>query len=368
MGTKEKVRQAEEQAKAMKEAFPNSPFPCLLLSSIALRGGQVSASLELLNEFLETNKPTDPSTDFSSPLIRLAIAQIKYQQKNLKEAIAVLTESGDAVHFPGVTRVVVMLYMKIGELESAFSTLREASDSLRTRVDELGGFAANPRGEVLFSLKLYKQMLSSMAKFAMDHARYRDALDCYDQLLEIETVGAAREEHLLSKFVALAYVDPEQAAELEKTFKAPAEIDTSSVDVNALEALPAGYFSQVSDKGKSKEGKKEADAEEGSSEVIEKKKRKRKKKKLTGKRKPKGYTEGYVHPDPERWKPLKERSYYKRRRGRGANKEKLRGGHQGAGALEHLAGSAGSGSGSGSGSGGRPAPQAKGGRGKGRRR
>ena len=188
MGTKDKVRQAEEFTKEMIKLFPQSPFPTLLLSSIYLRRGQVALSLEVLSNYLKQDTPSEPENDFRSPLIRLAIAQIKYQQKNYQEAIAVLTDSGDAIHFPAVTQVVVMASLKIGDVNGAFQILQNAVNYFRVRTEKMGGFQPNSKGEALFVFNLYKKMLSSLADFAMARARYSEALRCFNTLTEIDGI------------------------------------------------------------------------------------------------------------------------------------------------------------------------------------
>ena len=170
--------------------------------------------------------------------------------------------------------------------------------------------------------------------------------------------------HLLSKFVALAHVDPDQAVAMEKKLGMDSEIDISSVDAASLEALPASSLSQhPSEKPKLKKESGDVVPTEQAA-----KKKKKKKRKLVGKRRPKKYDESFVHPDSERWLPLRERSYYKRKRGRRDKNQNLRGGHQGAASLDSLAQTSSSSTGAPPARGGNVAPAARGGgRSRGRR-
>ena len=326
MGSKEKVKQAEEFCKRMTTAFPASPFPFLLLGSMYLRRGQVSEAVEILRGFgkVEGQGKEEPNPP-AKAVVRLALSQIRYQQKNYEEALSILQSGEDDIaFFPAVVGAVVFLYSRNGNAADSYAYLEKALGFwLKKYADD---------GQDPVAKEMSITMLEVTSTYATRLGKYDKAASFLKKLIALD--ASKKKKYMLSLLIVLAHIDPAEAVQLEGTMGNVPQISTAEVDVAALEALPIGVLSQqkaVAEVEEKAEKGKESDVQK-----IEKKPRKKKKQK---KKLPKNYDPNFVHPDPERWKPLRDRSYYRRKRGRGA-KEKARGGHQGAAVMDESSGAA----------------------------
>ncbi|POI28378.1 hypothetical protein CIB84_007873, partial [Bambusicola thoracicus] len=160
---------------------------------------------------------------------------------------------------------------------------------------------------------VHLSLIREAANFKLKHGRKKEAISDLEELWKQNPKDA----HTLAQLIsAYSLVDPEKAKVLSKHLPSS---DTMSlkVDVDALENSHGATYVRK------KAGKLTGDnqqKEQGQGEV--KKKKKKKKGKL-----PKNY-DPKVTPDPERWLPMRERSYYRGRK-KGKKKDQVGKGTQG---------------------------------------
>uniref|UniRef100_A0A8C3L156 Signal recognition particle subunit SRP72 n=1 Tax=Chrysolophus pictus TaxID=9089 RepID=A0A8C3L156_CHRPC len=160
---------------------------------------------------------------------------------------------------------------------------------------------------------VHLSLIREAANFKLKHGRKKEAISDLEELWKQNP----KDVHTLAQLIsAYSLADPEKAKVLSKHLPSS---DTMSlkVDVDALENSHGATYVRK------KAGKLTGDSqqkEQGQGEV--KKKKKKKKGKL-----PKNY-DPKVTPDPERWLPMRERSYYRGRK-KGKKKDQVGKGTQG---------------------------------------
>uniref|UniRef100_A0ABI7W2Z6 Signal recognition particle subunit SRP72 n=1 Tax=Felis catus TaxID=9685 RepID=A0ABI7W2Z6_FELCA len=199
--------------------------------------------------------------------IKLTMAQLKISQGNISKACLILRSIEELKHKPGMPKSSAHL-----------SLIREA------------------------------------ANFKLKYGRKKEAISDLEQLWKQNP----KDIHTLAQLIsAYSLVDPEKAKALSKHLPSSDSMSLK-VDVEALENSPGATY--IRKKG----GKVAGDSqpkEQGQGDL--KKKKKKKKGKL-----PKNY-DPKVTPDPERWLPMRERSYYRGRK-KGKKKDQIGKGTQGA--------------------------------------
>ncbi|ELV11089.1 Signal recognition particle 72 kDa protein, partial [Tupaia chinensis] len=157
-------------------------------------------------------------------------------------------------------------------------------------------------------------LIREAANFKLKYGRKKEAISDLEQLWKQNP----KDIHTLAQLIsAYSLVDPEKAKALSKHLPSSDSMSLK-VDVEALENSPGATY--IRKKG----GKVTGDSqpkEQGQGDL--KKKKKKKKGKL-----PKNY-DPKVTPDPERWLPMRERSYYRGRK-KGKKKDQIGKGTQGA--------------------------------------
>uniref|UniRef100_A0A8D0XU54 Signal recognition particle subunit SRP72 n=1 Tax=Sus scrofa TaxID=9823 RepID=A0A8D0XU54_PIG len=201
--------------------------------------------------------------------IKLTMAQLKISQGNISKACLILRSIEELKHKPGMPKSPAHL-----------SLIREA------------------------------------ANFKLKYGRKKEAVSDLEQLWKQNP----KDIHTLAQLIsAYSLVDPEKAKALSKHLPSSDSMSLK-VDVDALENSPGATY--VRKKGGKVAGDNQP-KEHGQGDL--KKKKKKKKGKL-----PKNY-DPKVTPDPERWLPMRERSYYRGRK-KGKKKDQIGKGTQGAAA------------------------------------
>uniref|UniRef100_A0A8D2C6U9 Signal recognition particle subunit SRP72 n=1 Tax=Sus scrofa TaxID=9823 RepID=A0A8D2C6U9_PIG len=201
--------------------------------------------------------------------IKLTMAQLKISQGNISKACLILRSIEELKHKPGMPKSPAHL-----------SLIREA------------------------------------ANFKLKYGRKKEAVSDLEQLWKQNP----KDIHTLAQLIsAYSLVDPEKAKALSKHLPSSDSMSLK-VDVDALENSPGATY--VRKKGGKVAGDNQP-KEHGQGDL--KKKKKKKKGKL-----PKNY-DPKVTPDPERWLPMRERSYYRGRK-KGKKKDQIGKGTQGASA------------------------------------
>uniref|UniRef100_U3JW71 Signal recognition particle subunit SRP72 n=1 Tax=Ficedula albicollis TaxID=59894 RepID=U3JW71_FICAL len=196
--------------------------------------------------------------------------------------------------------------LTMAQLKIAQGSVTKACMILRS-IEELQHKPGMPKSPVHLSL------IREAANFKLKHGRKKEAISDLEELWKQNP----KDVHTLAQLIsAYSLVDPEKAKVLSKHLPSS---DTMSlkVDVDALENSHGATYVRK------KAGKLTGDnqqKEQGQGEV--KKKKKKKKGKL-----PKNY-DPKVTPDPERWLPMRERSYYRGRK-KGKKKDQVGKGTQG---------------------------------------
>ncbi|OXB84075.1 UNVERIFIED_CONTAM: hypothetical protein H355_012193 [Colinus virginianus] len=196
--------------------------------------------------------------------------------------------------------------LTMAQLKIAQGSVTKACMILRS-IEELQHKPGMPESPVHLSL------IREAANFKLKHGRKKEAISDLEELWKQNP----KDVHTLAQLIsAYSLVDPEKAKVLSKHLPSS---DTLSlkVDVDALENSHGATYVRK------KAGKLTGDnqqKEQGQGEV------KKKKKKKKGKP-PKNY-DPKVTPDPERWLPMRERSYYRGRK-KGKKKDQVGKGTQG---------------------------------------
>uniref|UniRef100_A0A8I3VX36 Signal recognition particle subunit SRP72 n=1 Tax=Callithrix jacchus TaxID=9483 RepID=A0A8I3VX36_CALJA len=231
--------------------------------------------------------------------IKLTMAQLKISQGNISKACLILRSIQELNHKPGVVSALVTMYSHEEDIDSAIEVFTQAIQWYQSH---------QPKSAAHLSL------IREAANFKLKYGRKKEAISDLEQLWKQNP----KDIHTLAQLIsAYPLVDPEKAKALSKHLPSSDSMSLK-VDVEALENSPGATY--IRKKG----GKVTGDSqpkEQGQGDL--KKKKKKKKGKL-----PKNY-DPKVTPDPERWLPMRERSYYRGRK-KGKKKDQIGKGTQGA--------------------------------------
>uniref|UniRef100_A0A2I3HI09 Signal recognition particle subunit SRP72 n=1 Tax=Nomascus leucogenys TaxID=61853 RepID=A0A2I3HI09_NOMLE len=231
--------------------------------------------------------------------IKLTMAQLKISQGNISKACLILRSIEELKHKPGMVSALVTMYSHEEDIDSAIEVFTQAIQWYQNH---------QPKSPAHLSL------IREAANFKLKYGRKKEAISDLQQLWKQNP----KDIHTLAQLIsAYSLVDPEKAKALSKHLPSSDSMSLK-VDVEALENSPGATY--IRKKG----GKVTGDSqpkEQGQGDL--KKKKKKKKGKL-----PKNY-DPKVTPDPERWLPMRERSYYRGRK-KGKKKDQIGKGTQGA--------------------------------------
>jgi len=258
----------------------------LLLAALRFRKRRVSEAESILKAEIERQPEGVQREELQLALAQLCLAK---PQRDPNEVVAVLQAIPRLRQRPGVVAAVVALLDHAHDIEGAVAAFDKA----------------------LQKDKGNESIIRASAAFKLHHGLHSQAASVYKKLLASNRNDS---EALVNLVLACAEFDPQQAEEYSARIPA-VKLDTE-IDAESLENLPTPTAATQ----KRKEDTASATAQAKTSKGKKKKK----------KRKPrhgKNY-DASVTPDPERWKPKHERSYYKPRRG--ARKGQIGRGPQGA--------------------------------------
>ncbi|NXO68660.1 SRP72 protein, partial [Phainopepla nitens] len=291
--------QCRKLSASLQSQSPEHLLPVLIQAAQLCREKQHAKAVGLLQDFADQH-PANAAE------IKLTMAQLKIAQGSVTKACMILRSIEELQHKPGMVSALVTMYSHEEDIDSAIEVFTQAiqwyqqHQASQTR-------AANPKSPVHLSL------IREAANFKLKHGRKKEAISDLEELWKQNP----KDVHTLAQLIsAYSLVDPEKAKVLSKHLPSS---DTMSlkVDVDALENSHGATYVRK------KAGKLTGDnqqKEQGQGEV--KKKKKKKKGKL-----PKNY-DPKVTPDPERWLPMRERSYYRGRK-KGKKKDQVGKGTQG---------------------------------------
>ncbi|XP_065846118.1 signal recognition particle subunit SRP72-like [Oscarella lobularis] len=273
------TNQSDQLAKLVTSLDSNSELRCLIQAAQLHKDKKVTEAANLLQSY--ANQHGDRAVR-----VQLTLAQIHIAKGQIKEACDVLKGIRELQHKPGTVSCLVQLYSRLRDTASAGGVLTEA--------------VAHWRSQKASSLPNYLvTLLQHLAAFNIKHGLSEEAAAALEELRREKP----KDIHVLAKLIAAySQFDTKQAEALSADL--PPLSSRQSIDVDALEKAPIGV--RHLRRPVATESKQEQS-------LLSQKKKKKKKKK--GKL-PKNY-DSSVDPDPERWLPRRERSYY-RKKGRSA--------------------------------------------------
>uniref|UniRef100_A0A8C5X655 Signal recognition particle subunit SRP72 n=1 Tax=Malurus cyaneus samueli TaxID=2593467 RepID=A0A8C5X655_9PASS len=283
--------QCRKLSASLQSQSPEHLLPVLIQAAQLCREKQHAKAVGLLQDFADQH-PANAAE------IKLTMAQLKIAQGSVTKACMILRSIEELQHKPGMVSALVTMYSHEEDIDSAIEVFTQAIQWYQQ---------FQPKSPVHLSL------IREAANFKLKHGRKKEAISDLEELWKQNP----KDVHTLAQLIsAYSLVDAEKAKVLSKHLPSS---DTLSlkVDVDALENSHGATYVRK------KAGKLTGDnqqKEQGQGEV--KKKKKKKKGKL-----PKNY-DPKVTPDPERWLPMRERSYYRGRK-KGKKKDQVGKGTQG---------------------------------------
>ncbi|XP_075277649.1 signal recognition particle subunit SRP72 [Opisthocomus hoazin] len=283
--------QCRKLSASLQSQSPEHLLPVLIQAAQLCREKQHAKAVGLLQDFADQH-PANAAE------IKLTMAQLKIAQGSVTKACMILRSIEELQHKPGMVSALVTMYSHEEDIDSAIEVFTQAIQWYQQ---------FQPKSSVHLSL------IREAANFKLKHGRKKEAISDLEELWKQNP----KDVHTLAQLIsAYSLVDPEKAKVLSKHLPSS---DTMSlkVDVDALENSHGATYVRK------KAGKLAGDSqqkEQGQGDV--KKKKKKKKGKL-----PKNY-DPKVTPDPERWLPMRERSYYRGRK-KGKKKDQVGKGTQG---------------------------------------
>ncbi|GAB5570802.1 signal recognition particle subunit SRP72 isoform X1 [Prionailurus iriomotensis] len=316
------TNQAEQCRKisaSLQSQSPEHLLPVLIQAAQLCREKQHVKAIELLQEFSDQHPE-------NAAEIKLTMAQLKISQGNISKACLILRSIEELKHKPGMVSALVTMYSHEEDIDSAIEVFTQAIQWYQNH---------QPKSSAHLSL------IREAANFKLKYGRKKEAISDLEQLW--------------NNIYMYIYCVPELLFNPSLSKHLPSSDSMSlKVDVEALENSPGATYirkkggkvagdSQPKEQGYLKSSRISAPALALPSQTLEasqpenndltqtifkeqgdlKKKKKKKKGKL-----PKNY-DPKVTPDPERWLPMRERSYYRGRK-KGKKKDQIGKGTQGA--------------------------------------
>ncbi|NXW04176.1 SRP72 protein, partial [Fregetta grallaria] len=294
--------QCRKLSASLQSQSPEHLLPVLIQAAQLCREKQHAKAVGLLQDFADQH-PANAAE------IKLTMAQLKIAQGSVTKACMILRSIEELQHKPGMVSALVTMYSHEEDIDSAIEVFTQAIQwyqQFQARTN-YGCCVFQPKSPVHLSL------IREAANFKLKHGRKKEAISDLEELWKQNP----KDVHTLAQLIsAYSLVDSEKAKVLSKHLPS-SDAMSLKVDVDALENSHGATYVRK------KAGKLTGDnqqKEQGQGDV--KKKKKKKKGKL-----PKNY-DPKVTPDPERWLPMRERSYYRGRK-KGKKKDQVGKGTQG---------------------------------------
>ena len=277
------LEQSRQLLTNLKKRFPEEDLTALAQAALLFREKKISESAAALEEHIRT-KPS------ASLVLHLTLAQVCVLQNNAAKARKVLEEIPDFPQYLGVVSTLVSQYTMAGDIGSAVRVLDTVFGWWKERTEATSG-------------ETRKKVLWEILQFKLRHGRPQEATKVLELLREEDPSNV---RYLATLISAYSRFDLKKAEELGRSL--PRFTPPDSVDIDALEQAQSFRHSRRQDR--KIDTQPQQDAKKLSEAVVEKKRKKRKPRipKKADLSKP---------PDPERWLPLRERSYYRRTKKKG---------------------------------------------------
>ncbi|KAM4049436.1 signal recognition particle subunit SRP72 [Anomaloglossus baeobatrachus] len=285
------AEQCRKLSSSLQAQNPENLLPVLIRAAQLCREKQHAKAIDLLQEFADHNPD-------HAPQIKLTMAQLKLSQGNVTKACMIMKTIKEVEHRPGMVSALVTMHSHDEDIDSAIEVFNQAINWYQEKQPNSPSHLA---------------LIREASNFKLKHGRKKEAINDLEQLWKQNP----KDIHTLAQLIsAYSLVDANKAKVLSEHLPSSDTMHLK-VDVDALENSTGATFIRK------KAAKVAAEQAKVQGQVEIKKKRKKKKGKL-----PKNY-DPKVTPDPERWLPMRERSYYRGKK-KGKKKEQIGKGTQGA--------------------------------------
>ncbi|KAM3867338.1 signal recognition particle subunit SRP72 [Diretmus argenteus] len=284
--------QCRKLSSSLQSQNPGHPRPVLIQVAQLCREKQHNKAIELLQQFSDQHPE-------SASGIKLTMAQLYLTQGHVTKACDILRSIEDFKHKQGMVSALVTMYTHEEDIDSAIDVFSQAIQFYQSKQPGSASHLA---------------LVREAANFKLKYGRKKEAISDLEQLWKQNT----NDIHTLAQLIsAYSLVDTDKAKSLSKHLPSP-DTMAFNVDVDELENSHGANYVR---KKAAKVTGENLPKEQGQGEI--KKKRKKKKGKLPKNCDPK------ATPDPERWMPMRERTYYRGKK-KGKKKEQIGKGTQGA--------------------------------------
>uniref|UniRef100_A0A8C1EDI5 Signal recognition particle subunit SRP72 n=1 Tax=Cyprinus carpio carpio TaxID=630221 RepID=A0A8C1EDI5_CYPCA len=284
--------QCNKMLASLQTQNPGHPRPVLIKVAQLCREKQHNKAIELLQRFSDQHPE-------SASGIKLTMAQLYVTQGHVTKACDILKSIEEMKYKPGMISALVTMYTHEEDIDSAIDVFTQAIQYYQS---EQPGSA------------IHLSLVREAANYKLKYGRKKEATSDLEQLWKQNK----KDVHTLAQLIsAYSLVDQDKAKALSKHLPSP---DTMSFNVDVDELENSHGATYIRKKAAKVVG--ESQPKEQGPEGV-KKKKKKKKGKL-----PKNYDPKST-PDPERWLPMRERSYYRGKK-KGKKKEQVGRGTQGA--------------------------------------
>lgn len=282
------MEQCRQLLAFMKKRYPTEDLTALAEAAVLFRQRKVSESVSVLEGHINSN----PAASID---LHLTLAQIIASQNNAAKARQVLEGIPDLPQSLGVVSTLVSQFTSVGDIDGAVRVLDSTFQWWKEKGVNSGATQQEMRKKVLWEILQYK----------LRHNRPQETVVILELLREEEPTNV---KYLATLISAYSRFDLKKAEELGRSL--PRFTLSTSVDVDSLEQMPSFRHARrhvVKADPPSQEGENKGESDAPAKE----KKRKKRKSRL-----PKNFDPS-KQPDPERWLPLRERSYYRRGKKKG---------------------------------------------------
>ena len=279
------LEQCKLLLKEMEAKHPNSEL-CLMANLALLNRERKSTNTDkmqaLVNEYLAKN--------FSMKMCLLGAQLPLNASGDLRKVCTILQQIPQVPQYLGIVATLVSFLTQLGAPQEAIVVLDNAVEY----------WEKQPRGPINDSSLL--RIMQANAQYKLVHSEHQLAAMVLEKLHQ----RSPQDIQVLAQLIdAYSKFNPAKAEQFSQSL--PTFQHSAGLDVDALEQAPQ-YIRKPKDKPSTTVAKGKAQDKEIKPKLKPKKKRKL--------RLPKNYNPK-VAPDPERWLPLRERSYYKKGKKRG---------------------------------------------------
>jgi signal recognition particle subunit SRP72 len=278
-----KLQECRDLLKTFSTDFPDSEYIPLLNAALLVREKHWEDGERILTDFIAKKRGQD------CVRVQLSLAQIQLAHRGDYAAVIATLKSIDALkNTPAMISALAKLLEKSGDVEGALRALDEAAAKISAGADESA-----------------IQMLKKTVDFKLKNRRHREAALALEKILKSNPGDL---EALPKLVIAYAAFDADQAEKYAKRLPQQQAKAATTIDVDKLENIAPRQTYKKTVVATTDDEKAATDA------AVVKNKKKTKKKKKNPPAKKADFSRP---PDPERWLPKRERSYYKGPRRRG---------------------------------------------------